>query len=213
MKFLALSDAHGVYTYIDQLLFKAGDVDAVCVLGDITDFGPNSLVSELLSLIGDDIPTLMIPGNCDLPNIIETIEESSAVNLHLKRFDYDTIKFIGIGGSNPTPFNTPFEFTESEMDEYMKELLSNAGETTVLLSHAPPEGFLDMANDRHVGSEGVQRAVGVVDVIACGHIHEQRGVMRSNRTAIVNPGMAARGSGALVDIIPGRKPDITLLQV
>ncbi len=213
MKFLALSDAHGVYSYIDQLLFKAGDVDAVCMLGDITDFGPNSLVEELLSLIGDDVPTLMIPGNCDLPTIVETIEESSAVNLHLKSFDYDTIKFLGIGGSNPTPFNTPFEFTEAEMDELMKDLLTNVGETTVLLSHAPPMGFLDEAIGRHVGSEGVRRAVGVVDVIACGHIHEQRGVTTSNGTTIVNPGMAARGCGALVEVVPGSKPDVTLLQV
>ncbi|MDD1720600.1 MAG: metallophosphoesterase [Euryarchaeota archaeon] len=213
MKFLALSDAHGVYTYIDQLLFKAGDVDAVCMLGDITDFGPNSLVEEFLSLIGDDVPTLMIPGNCDLPTIIETIEESSAVNLHLKSFDYDTIKFLGIGGANPTPFNTPFEFTEEEMEGYMQELLADAGETTVLLSHAPPKGFLDLANDVHVGSEAILQAVGVVDVIACGHIHEQRGVTTANGTSIVNPGMAARGSGALIEITPGSKPDITLIQV
>ncbi|MGZ4903821.1 MAG: metallophosphoesterase family protein [Halobacteriota archaeon] len=213
MKFLALSDAHGVYTYIDQLLFKAGDVDAVCILGDITDFGPNSLVEELLSLIGDDVPTLMIPGNCDLPTIIETIEESSAVNLHLKSFDYDTIKFLGIGGSNPTPFNTPFEFTEAEMEGYMHELLANVGETTVLLSHAPPKGFLDVANGVHVGSEGVQHAVGSVDVIACGHIHEQRGVTSSNGTAIVNPGMAARGCGALIEVLPESEPNIALIQV
>ena len=213
MKFLALSDAHGVYTYIDQLLFKAGGVDAVCVLGDITDFGPNSLVAELLSIIGDDVPTLMIPGNCDLPTIVETIEESSAVNLHLKSFDYDNVTFLGIGGSNPTPFNTPFEFTEEEMESYVQELLANKGETTVLLSHAPPKGFLDIANGAHVGAEGVAHAVGEVKVIACGHIHEQRGVTTSNGTAMVNPGMAARGCAALVEVLPGREPAITLIQV
>ncbi|MGZ7120916.1 MAG: metallophosphoesterase family protein [Halobacteriota archaeon] len=212
MKFLTLSDAHGIYTYIDQLLFKAGDVDAVCMLGDITDFGPNSLVEELLSIIGDDVPTLMIPGNCDLPTIVETIEESSAVNLHLKSFNYDNVTFLGIGGSNPTPFNTPFEFTEEEMEGYVQELLANKGETTVLLSHAPPKGFLDVANGVHVGAKGIAYAVGVVDVIACGHIHEQRGVTTSNGTAMVNPGMAARGCGALVEILPGSEPAITLIQ-
>jgi len=62
MKFLALSDAHGVYSHIAQLLFKAGDVDAVLRNRDITDFGPNALVQELLSLIGEDVPTLMVPG-------------------------------------------------------------------------------------------------------------------------------------------------------
>ena len=212
MKFLALSDAHGVYSHVTQLLFKAGDVDAVCVIGDITDFGPNTLVLELLSLIGEDVPTLMIPGNCDLPTIVETIEESPAVNLHLKSFDYDDIRFLGIGGSNPTPFNTPFELSEAELQSYTARLLNDVGETTILLSHTPPHGFLDAVDSRHVGSEAILHAVGIVDVLVCGHIHEQRGTLVSGKTAIVNPGMAARGFGAVIEIRPGERAIITLIE-
>jgi len=212
MEFLLLSDAHGVYSHIAQLLFKAGDVDAVCVIGDITDFGPNNLVQELLSLLGEDVPTLMIPGNCDLPTIVETIEESPAVNLHLKSFDYDDIKFLGIGGSNPTPFNTPFELSEAEMQSYVDTLLTDVGETTVLLSHTPPQGFLDAVDSRHVGSEAILRAVGIVDALACGHIHEQRGTLIAGKTTIVNPGMAARGFGAVVKILPEEKANVSLIQ-
>jgi Icc-related predicted phosphoesterase len=212
MKFLALSDAHGVYSHIAQLLFKAGDVDAVCVIGDITDFGPNALVQELLSLIGEDVPTLMIPGNCDLPTIVETIEESPAVNLHLKSFDYDDIRFLGIGGSNPTPFNTPFELSEAELQSYAARLLNDVGATTVLLSHTPPKGFLDAVDSGHVGSEAILQAVGIVDVLACGHIHEQRGALVSGKTTIVNPGMAARGFGAVIEIRPGESANVTLIQ-
>lgn len=212
MKFLALSDCHGEYSRISQILFKAGPVDAVCVLGDITDFGPNNLVFELISIIGNEAPILMIPGNCDLPTIIETIDESSAVNLHLMSFDYNDIKFIGLGGSNPTPFNTPFEMTEEEIETYMRELLGEVSNGTVLLSHTPPKGFLDEVQGHNVGSEAVGNAVGIVDVIACGHIHEQRGVVRSGKTTIVNPGMAARGYGAVIEIVPGELPRVTLIQ-
>lgn len=211
MKFLVLSDAHGVFSHVAQLLLKAGDVDAVCAIGDITDFGPNNLVQELLSLLGEDVPTLMIPGNCDLPTIVETIEESTAVNLHLKSFDYDNIKFIGIGGSNPTPFNTPFELSEEEMRSYIDKLLADIGETTVLLSHAPPKGFLDAVDSRHVGSEAILRAVDTVDVLACGHIHEQRGTLVAGKTTILNPGMAARGFGAVVKILPGTGINVSLI--
>ncbi len=212
MKFLVLSDAHGVFSHVTQLLYKAGDIDAVCVIGDITDFGPNNLIQELLSLLGEDVPTLMIPGNCDLPTILETIEESPAVNLHLKSFDYDDIKFLGIGGSNPTPFNTPFELSEEELQSYVDMLLTEVGETTVLLSHTPPKGFLDTVDSRHVGSEAILRAVNVVDVLACGHIHEQRGTFVAGKTAIVNPGMAAYGFGAIVEILPEEAPNISLIQ-
>jgi Icc-related predicted phosphoesterase len=212
MKFLAISDAHGVYSHVTQLIFKAGDVDAVCVVGDITDFGPNDLVQELLSLIGEDVPTLMIPGNCDLPTIIETIEESSAVNLHLKSFDYDDVKFVGIGGSNPTPFNTPFELNEAEIQSYINRLLNDVEVTTVLLSHTPPMGYLDLVDSRHVGSEAIACAVGVVDALICGHIHEQRGTSVASKTTIVNPGMAALGSGAVIEIIPEQKVTVSLIQ-
>jgi uncharacterized protein len=212
MKFLVLSDAHGVYSHVTQLLYKAGDVDAVCVIGDITDFGPNILVNELLSLLGDDVPTLIIPGNCDLPTFVETIEESTAVNLHLKSFDYDDIKFLGIGGSNPTPFNTPFELNEAEIHSYVDNLLTEVGETTVLLSHTPPKGFLDEVDSKHVGSEAILSAVNVVDVLACGHIHEQRGTLVAGKTAIVNPGMAARGFGAVVEILPEAVANVSLIQ-
>jgi len=211
MRFLALSDCHGEYSRIGQILLKAGSLDAVCVLGDITDFGPNDLVLELITVIGDEAPILMIPGNCDLPTIIETIDESSAVNLHLKSFAYDNVTFIGLGGSNPTPFNTPFEMTEQEMEIYMQELLNEIGNTTVLLSHAPPKGFLDEVNGHNVGSDAVRNAVGVVDVIACGHIHEQRGVVRAGKTTIVNPGMSARGFGAVIELVEGELPRVTLI--
>ena len=158
------------------------------------------------------MPTLMIPGNCDLPTIVETIEESPAVNLHLKSFDYDEIRFLGIGGSNPTPFNTPFELSEAEMQSYVDMLLTDVGETTVLLSHTPSKGFLDAVDSRHVGSEAILDAVGIVDVLACGHIHEQRGTLIAGKTTIVNPGMAARGFGAVVKILPEEKANISLIQ-
>jgi hypothetical protein len=193
-------------------MFKAGDVDAVCVIGDITDFGPNDLVQELLSLIGEDVPTLMIPGNCDLPTIIETIEESPAVNLHLKSFDYDDIKFLGIGGSNPTPFNTPFELSEAEIQSYISRLLKDVGGTTVLLSHTPPMGYLDAVDSKHVGSEAIASAVGIVDALACGHIHEQRGTSVAGKTTIVNPGMAALGFGAVIEVIPEERATVSLIQ-
>jgi Icc-related predicted phosphoesterase len=49
-------------------------------------------------------------------------------------------------------------------------------------------------------------------VLACGHIHEQRGTLVAGKTAIVNPGMAARGFGAVVEILPEAEANISLIQ-
>jgi Icc-related predicted phosphoesterase len=40
----------------------------------------------------------------------------------------------------------------------------------------------------------------MVSLMVCGHIHEARGIKEENGTIVVNPGMAAAGFAALIDI-------------
>ena len=69
MKLLALSDLHGDYSHVESILDKAGDIDAVLIAGDITDFGPDEKALELLGMF--KIPVLAVPGNCDNPSLVE----------------------------------------------------------------------------------------------------------------------------------------------
>jgi len=54
----------------------------------------------------------------------------------------------------------------------------------------------------HVGSTSVRAIVEefAPPLVLCGHIHEARGVARHGPTTIVNPGPAAAGHRALVEI-------------
>jgi len=197
MKLLALSDLHGNYSHVKALKEKAGKVDAVLVAGDLTDFGPDEKALELLAMFKE--PMLVIPGNCDHPSILELLNEKG-VNLHKLRRTINDMTFIGLGGSNPTPFNTPFEFSEEELAENMDALFEGADGRIVLLSHAPPKNTLDKLPFGNVGSEALVHSLGRCDLIVCGHIHETRGSMRVNDTLIVNPGMAAKGEAAVITI-------------
>lgn len=199
MKLLALSDLHGDYSKVDAILQRAGDIDAVLIVGDITNFGPDKKARELIGKF--KVPVLAIPGNCDHPSILGTLDEAGAVNLHEKRFTMGGVEFIGMGGSNATPFNTPFEMSDSDVEKTLGELVGQCcGNLTVLLSHAPPHGYRDEIPAGHVGSRSVAKFLDSLGLIVCGHIHEARGAEKCGNTTIVNVGEASKGYGALISI-------------
>jgi Icc-related predicted phosphoesterase len=129
-----------------------------------------------------------------------TIDASNAVNMHNAMKKIDGFTFIGLGGSCPTPFCTPFELEEDEIEEILEMLFSKAEGTVVLISHTPPKGLLDEVCGENVGSTGVAKFIDRAKLVICAHIHEARGFARSGDTFLVNPGMAAEGYGALIEL-------------
>ncbi|MBP2029532.1 Icc-related predicted phosphoesterase [Methanohalophilus levihalophilus] len=215
MRILAISDTHGKFNRIPDILEKAGDIDLVLVAGDITNFGPDEKAVELLDMF--EVPVFAVPGNCDLRTIVETIEKSNATNLHKRMQVFRDVTFIGMGGSNPTPFNTPFEIEESEIASSLEKLVSDAkanGGYIVLLSHSPPFCTLDRVESGNVGCKSTAKLLGRVDLIVSGHIHEDGGIMEEQGTTIVNTGMASQGSAALIELdADSHKVDVKMIQV
>ena len=56
-----------------------------------------------------------------------------------------------------------------------------------------------MTPDGNHGSEALRAALGKVDVIICGHFHSARGKVNDG-SWIINPGYAAEGQAALIDL-------------
>ena len=204
MKLLALSDFHGDYSHVPTIIDLAGNFDAVLLAGDITDFGPDERALDLLKMF--NVPVLVIPGNCDNPSILQCLDDN-AICIHNSYRIMEGISFLGIGGSNPTPFNTPFELSEKRIGENVGKLLSRLRGKIVLLSHAPPLNTTDRVQRGNVGSAALARYLGRFDLVVCGHIHEARGIVKVNGTLIVNPGTATKGEGALITINEGISVD------
>lgn len=208
MKILAISDLHGDYSKIKSMLENAGDFDLAVIVGDLTNFGPDEQVKELFSYF--EKPVFAIPGNCDLKSILKVLDESKATNLHGKAKNIGNVRFIGLGGSNPTPFDTPFELSEEEIEETLEELVCSAENseecgTIVLLTHAPPNGACDEIPCGRVGSTAIRKFTDRVDLIVCGHIHEAKGIEKAGKALVVNPGEACKGSCALITIAESKK--------
>lgn len=198
MRILALADVHGDHSHIDGLLEMAGNIDLAVISGDITQFGPASEAEKVVSMF--NVPVLAVPGNCDPKDVMDVLDSSDAVNLHKAVEKIDGVTFIGVGGSSPTPFNTPFELEEDEIEAALEPLFAGADGTIVLVSHAPPRGLLDEISGENVGSTAVAKFIDRAKLVICAHIHEARGFARSGDTFLVNPGMAAQGYAALIEL-------------
>jgi len=128
------------------------------------------------------------------------LERSDAVCLHDSWIALGKITLAGLGGSNKTPFDTPFELTEEEIDDKLTRIVNHMDKNVynVLICHAPPYEALDLVGDNHVGSQSIRKHMPQFDLICCGHIHEARGITEVDGVTIVNPGPASEGNGALI---------------
>jgi len=195
---LLLADLHGQYGKLEA--FLALEPELVIIAGDITQFGPCEDAADLLERI--DVPCFAIPGNCDPRELAVALEESDAVALHGSTISIGRITLTGIGGSNRTPFGTPFELTEEEI----AALLASATERmernvhNILVCHAPPHGTLDLAGGNRVGSTALRKEMKQFDLVCCAHIHEAKGVEEVDGVVVVNPGPASEGNCALITL-------------
>jgi Icc-related predicted phosphoesterase len=198
MRLLAVTDFHNEYGKLPDILKKAGKVDGTLLAGDLTQFGPTENAKVILDALPG--PVLAVPGNCDKRDIVDLLRAEDC-NLHENKFRMGGIMFIGIGGSNPTPFNTPFELSEEEIKSKLERLLHEVKDPAVLVSHAPPKGYQDeIPGGIHVGSTAVAELAPRFVAVVCGHIHEARGISHIGRTVIVNPGMASEGNAAILEV-------------
>jgi Icc-related predicted phosphoesterase len=180
--------------------FLSLEPELVIIAGDITQFGPCEDALELLARI--DVPCFAVPGNCDPRELTGSLEESDAVSLHGSTISLGKITLTGIGGSNRTPFGTPFELSEEEI----AALLAGATERmeknvhNILVCHAPPHGTLDRAGGNRVGSTALRKEMKQFDLVCCAHIHEAKGVEEVDGVVVVNPGPASEGNCALITL-------------
>ncbi|MBQ3717925.1 MAG: metallophosphoesterase family protein [Methanomicrobium sp.] len=199
MKILLLTDLHGQYGKLGSFLEL--EPDLAFIAGDLTDMGPCEPVKEFLEEF--NVPCFAIPGNCDPKEIVDTLEDSDAICLHGASMTIGNVTITGVGGSNPTPFKTPFELTEEEIEKVLSAAEAHATQNVhnILLCHAPPFETLDVIGDNvHVGSTTLREHMKKYSLVCCGHIHEAIGSIEVDGTKVVNPGPASQGNCALITL-------------
>jgi Icc-related predicted phosphoesterase len=180
-------------------------------------------------LRGQGVRVFMTPGNDDHLEIDDVLEGSDVVTnpesklVHVSDNTTDR-EMISSGWAGPTPFDTPRECSEEELDARLSAMAEQLvkPETAIFNFHDPPfDSHLDYApvldRDMRVQSEGGQARMVPVgspsvrrlieqyqpQLALHGHIHESRGQVKIGKTVCINPGSEyAEGilRGALIEL-------------
>jgi len=189
-------------------------------------------IRHWLTLIPDRVPpdckVIISPGNDDKLSIDEVIRADSNAQVIFGEEEVVALdeehEVLCFGWSNPTPFNSPRERSEEELEERLERTVAKVKniETAVFCIHVPPYNtFIDQApaleddlsfstKGGHyrmvpVGSTAVRKIILKYQPLLGlhGHIHESPGRMKLGRTECMNPGSEyAEGilKGFLVEI-------------
>ena len=199
MKILSVADIHGSQYRLNILLknIKKYSPHLVVICGDITQFGPGDVAKNFLNQI--PINTYAVHGNIDTLEVLSGIDDSKALNIHLKKINKNGFNFIGIGGGEPLPITSEF-FIDSKNKKFISDIINKS---TIIITHVPPYGLQDKVFlGVHSGSKPLRDIIDKYcpKLVLCGHIHENPGFVKHNETIIVNCSIGKRGGGALINI-------------
>lgn len=175
MKLLIFSDIHTDWKRLERLL--AMEADLYIAAGDQATWSRGlDRCGEILAARAEKV--YVLPGNHEsAAQIEEMCRRFGLHNFHEGRLELGQWHVAGLGYSNPTPFDTPGEYTEQQIAEKLQPF---AGfKPLVLVCHAPPYGTaLDQIRPgQHAGSRSVREFIEKHQPawFFCGHIHEAEG--------------------------------------
>ncbi len=173
------------------------------------------IVEHWLTLIADRVPdkckVIISPGNDDKFAIDEVIKKDPRITFGEEEVvDLDgEHEVLCFGWTNPTPFDSPRECSEEEMEEKLEKVVAKVKniETSVFCIHCPPyDSYLDYApmvdkdlniiviggkpREVPVGSHAVRKIIKKYQPLVGlhGHIHESPGYIKIGKTVCFNPG-------------------------
>jgi Icc-related predicted phosphoesterase len=201
---IAIGDIHEDISNVS----KIPDLDkalGLIISGDITNSGGQKRAEQILKSVQEIQPNIYAQiGNMDKAEVTDFLQRKGW-NIHLRGLEIEEgIGIMGVGYSNPTPFGTPSEVEDSQLEKWLWQALEDVHDLPhlILVCHTPP---LDTKTDRlpngqAVGSKAVRNFIEKQqpDICITGHIHEAVAQDGIGKTKIVNPGMISRGGYARI---------------
>jgi uncharacterized protein len=197
VKLLVFSDIHSDLRALERLM--SIEADYYFCAGDLVNFSRGlDAMGEILKKRGDRV--YVIPGNHETAaQVTELCERFGLNDFHGKRMEIDGFHVVGLGYSNRTPFDTPGEYSEEELDMHLHQF--DGVQPMIAICHVPPYGtMLDrITNLKHAGSKSMRDSVQREQprFFFCGHIHEAAGAQdKLGATSAMNVGK----KGYLLDL-------------
>lgn len=175
MRLLVFSDIHGKKSALERLMNI--DADYYFAAGDLATWGRG--LEQLAPVLQKRAERMyVIPGNHESEaDIARLCEQCGFHNFHGQTIQIEGYTVAGLGYSNPTPFDTPGEYSEQELAARLEKF--SGLDPLILICHAPPKDTkLDRAGEgQHFGSTAVRDFIDRHQpaYFYCGHIHEAAG--------------------------------------
>jgi Icc-related predicted phosphoesterase len=191
--------------------FKAEPKKVDELFGKLMQDTVSNWVSKIEEVVPADIRVIMNPGNDDDLVVDEALKRSKRTEYTLERtVDLDdSHPMVSCEWVNPTPWNSPRECTEQELEKRLHTEMKRAPDVSHLVCdfHTPPHNtsldlapklgkdlqpklFLGQPQYEHVGSKSVRKIFEQYQPLLGlhGHIHESPSKCQIGRTICVNPG-------------------------
>lgn len=175
MRVLIFSDIHGDIRALEKSIAQPADI--YISAGDLSTFGKAlGKCGEALRPLGEKC--WVLPGNHETANENSSFcKKFGLIDFHRQMKQVGGTWLAGLGYSNPTPFNTPGEYTEEQIGEALSAFEGKS--PLMLIVHFPPHGTaLDQVRfGMHAGSKTLRAWVERIAPthLFCGHIHECSG--------------------------------------
>ena len=180
MRILAAADIHGSLEVYQWLIEQTPLADVLILAGDLfdADFEDQQRLQaqKIVKLLPrSNCPVLYIMGNDD--NVALDYEDALITSLHDKRVEFDGYNFVGYQYTPPFAGET-FVKEDSEIAADLRLRDGVVDEGTILVTHTPAYGSLDLCDTGHVGSRALADYLQRNPVMAHihGHIHHAFGV-------------------------------------
>jgi Icc-related predicted phosphoesterase len=176
-RLLIFSDIHNDTKALRSLMNI--DADYYFAAGDLVTFQRG--LDEMGEIMKSRAERMyVIPGNHETEGDIAALcSKFGFTNFHGGQLKIGGTYVGGLGYSNPTPFNTPGEYSEDELSTRLAKF--DGLSPLVMIAHAPPlESKLDRVHEGlHAGSRAVAEFIARNQPreFFCGHIHEAEGVV------------------------------------
>jgi len=191
------SDIHSDARALERLMSM--EADYYVSAGDLVNWGRQlDAMGEILKQRADRV--YVIPGNHESAGQTNAFcAKFGFHDFHGGRVQLGGFEITGLGYSNPTPFDTPGEYTEDELETRLHAF--DGVKPMISICHVPPFGTsLDrITNLKHAGSLAVREFLRREQprYFFCGHIHEAAGAQdKLGETSAMNVGK----KGYLLDL-------------
>lgn len=179
-RILAFSDwrtqrIRAVFDFVEAYTGRFGqEIDLIVYAGDdVRRFrdGQTNHFSALAKMTTQK-RVLAVLGNDCLPGDRKVLEAEGVIDLHRQSFEFGEYTFIGQQGATLPPGLILYQ--ESSVERRLRGRLGR--KSTILVSHAPPHGLLDLSvrfGTRNIGSTAVRKLVDErrFAMVVCGHSH------------------------------------------